>query len=545
MKKLIVCLIAALMVVSMIPAVTLTASAAGEGEWTTVRRTGENEWDEGFDPEADVDPAPGYEYTDDGFTTISPDWSNMPPFFTVQTKEAKPLKEGFYMQVRVDEYSYGGEDCQADHWISFSLNDRRGMSQASTAAGNNWFCLLRRQSRPLGQSNVESWYAQGESVRADGGKKPGVAAQQISLPVDVPVEDGCEIYTLEVTWDGANYDIKVNGLSVVNQKISDNLKTWVESGEYYVGVTFHTGVTNGKAACTILKSGTSEATATTPVGTDSKEPDRNTTVFGDIIDPTTVPANQPALMWDASTFDFGNNSTAIIEPQGDNSFRVSATTTPVNTIFSPEKETSYKQSDFPVFSMVLRNFWNEGGSIYFLSGEQVTAGDNYLTEWGLYDEGCGFLGEDGEYVLIVCDIVGRELLTEKLDGRIHGVQVMTAVSSLEDEALSQWDICYAGFFRSVEEAQAYATDRTGLELVTEGSGEVPTDEPDTDEATTPENDDTTPENDDTTPENETTVAPETDEQTEASEPGCKSAVGFGAVAILTAAAAAVALKKKD
>lgn len=47
------------------------------------------------------------------------------------------------------------------------------------------------------------------------------------------------------------------------------------NGEFYVGINIQAAVTNGTAAITILKYGTSEADATTPVGTDSKEPEEN------------------------------------------------------------------------------------------------------------------------------------------------------------------------------------------------------------------------------------------------------------------------------
>lgn len=61
MKKLIALAICAVMVLSMIPAMALTASAAGEGIWTTCRAPYDYD-----DPES-YTPAAGYTYTSEGF----------------------------------------------------------------------------------------------------------------------------------------------------------------------------------------------------------------------------------------------------------------------------------------------------------------------------------------------------------------------------------------------------------------------------------------------------------------------------------------------
>ena len=66
MKKLIVFVIAAVMVLSMIPVMTFTASAAEvEGDWTIWRDP--EKYEDLEDGEA-IKPDSGYEYTADGFT---------------------------------------------------------------------------------------------------------------------------------------------------------------------------------------------------------------------------------------------------------------------------------------------------------------------------------------------------------------------------------------------------------------------------------------------------------------------------------------------
>ena len=140
MKKLIALVIAVIMVVSMVPVMALSTSAAGEGEWAVLRNPAT------YDAEAEgevVIPAPGYQYTNEGLMTIAPDWSNYTPFFTVQTSEAKSLKDGFFMEVRIDDYPYGGEDGSADHWISFNISDRANVAPGDIEFGNNWLCLIR------------------------------------------------------------------------------------------------------------------------------------------------------------------------------------------------------------------------------------------------------------------------------------------------------------------------------------------------------------------------------------------------------------------
>jgi len=76
------------------------------------------------------------------------------------------------------------------------------------------------------------------------------------------------------------------------------------------------------------------------------------------------------------------------------------------------------------------------------------------------------------------------------------------------------------------------------------SGDKPTDTTVGDPATDPITDAPTEEATDA-PTEAPTDAPATDAPTEPAEGGCGSVIGFSAIAVLAAAAAAVALKKKD
>ena len=187
MKKLICLAIAAIMILSMIPVMALSASAALEGDWNVLR-----DYQTYIDEEKGdvVIPAPGYEYTSEGLMTISPDYSNYTPKFTVQTKLPQSLKDGVYLEFRVDDYPYGGEDGAADHWLSFNLSDRENVAPGDIDFGNNWLCLIRGAGS--GSASVQSFVTTQTTEEAVGSfsHKGDVSA---TIPMD---DDGREIYTL-------------------------------------------------------------------------------------------------------------------------------------------------------------------------------------------------------------------------------------------------------------------------------------------------------------------------------------------------------------
>ncbi len=533
MKKLIALVIAAFMVISMIPVMAFTASAADvEGDWHVWRDPEKYEVDEG---EA-IKPDPGYHYTDDGFTTIAPVWTNYTPAFAVQTKEAQNLKEGFYMQVRVDDYPYGGEDGTADHWISFHLSDREGITPGGMEHGNNWLSLIRGAGE--GSAAAQSFLTY-QTTDEKVGSFPLQAAPNIEVPMD---DEGREIYTFEVGFDGTNYELKINGVVVSNQTISDCLKTWIETGDYYVGISMHAGVKDASAALTILKYGKNADDAITPVGSDSEEPEDNMLVFGEKMDPATVPANTPALLFDATKPTFKKDPEGVdlkLVAQGDNSYHVTATGPAPYWQWGIKSELTASISDFPVFAMVLKNFWGTDGGIYYCAGDIMSCTDTYKTGWTPYDDGCMTFGEDEEYSLIVVDLKDLELLDESLtagDGRIHNVRPFFSVTDTTDPEIAEWDVMYMGWFRSIEEAQQYAIDRLAMDPVTEAP------ETEAPETEAPETNVTV----DTGAADTNTVGTGSEETTAATvEAGCASVIGMSAVAVLVAAAAAVALKKKD
>ena len=98
----------------------------------------------------------------------------------------------------------------------------------------------------------------------------------------------------------------------------------------------------------------------------------------------------------------------------------------------------------------------------------MSARNDYQTSWSIYDEGCMLFGAEEEYSLVVIDLT--EFLDDALkakDGRIHNVRPVFSVSNPSDPEMAEWDVCYMGWFRSVEEAQQYAMDRLNMTPVTE------------------------------------------------------------------------------
>ena len=534
MKKLICLAIAVIMVVSMIPMMAISTSAAVEGDWNVLRNPAT------YDAEAEgevVIPAPGYEYNSEGLMTIAPDWSNYTPFFTVQTKEAKSLKDGFFMEVRIDDYPYGGEDGSADHWISFNLSDRMNVAPGNVDFGENWLCLIRGAG--AGAAECQSFITN-KSTDEAAGSFPHQGTTAITAEMDA---DGREIYTFEISFDGSAYDVKVNGVTVAGMAaVSNKITAMNENGELYVGVTMHCGIKDATTSITVTKAGTSAADATTPVGDDSREPEDNKLVFGDVIDPNTIPENTPALLWDATMTSFKNDPQGVdlkLTAQGDNSYHLQATGPAPYFQWGIKSELTVNQSDFPVFAMLMKNFWGDQGGLYYCSGEIMSCRDDYKIGWTIYDEGCQFYGEDEEYILVVIDMADLGLIDETNAGRIHNMRPFFAVTDTTDLEICQWDMCYMGFFRSIEEAQAYTAGRLSMEAATEAPTEEKTEAPTEDATNAPVDGETT-----AAPEaGETTAAPDAGETTEAAKSGCGSVIGFSAVAILAAAAAAVALKK--
>lgn len=534
MKKLIAFTVAAVMVLSLIPVMTLSSFAAEiTGDWTTLRRPADYLIDE--EAGETYKPAPGYEYTDEGFTIVPADYTNQTVYFNIQTKDPKPIKEGFYVQFRVDDYCYTGPDDSADAWIGLSLWDSVNLQPGNTSYGAGWVCLIRGvgDGSATAQSHISTPSSEGVT---------GQFLGQGENEIKVPMENDCEIYTLEVKWEGSAYVIKINGVEVGGSRgdVTSLLEQQNANGDFYVGISFHSTYAGGTAACTILKQGTSAEDATTPVGTDSKDPEGNIVIFPDPIDPSTVPAGKPALLWDANRTSFRGEAYgagASYTAQGDGSYHVRAVASLPSAMWHVKSSLSYRGEDFPVLAILTRDFWGTGGSLYYCGGSVLAAQDSASLAWNLYDEyNLEYQDSvnDNVYNLIIID------LTDLWEGRINAYQPHFSVGDYTDPEAGEFDICYMGAFRNVEEAHSYYNEY----MAAKGLGDSSSDETTAVPETAPNDPETVPETIPVTM--PVTLPADAEPTTDAPNAGgCASVVSFGAVAILSAAAACVAWKKKD
>ena len=418
------------------------ASEPGEGMWTT--HQGINNYpSEDDDPDTVYPPESGYEYTSDGFTVIQPDWTDCIPFVTVSTKEAQSIKNGIYLKFRVDDYSYDG-GYHADQWIGLSLNtgyENTGMLQpGSVEYGGGWLTLLRGNGNGLTTGILHLTDPMTEDF---GGSFTGVGVSSIPVEVD---DQGREIYTLEITWNGYEYEIKINGVMQSNAaQITALLERLSPSGEFFVGVTMHTAVRGGSAGLTILEYGTSEAMAIKPLGIDRKEPGENDVAIVPIIDPDTVPENTPAILWDPSTYDLQYGNNIHFTPNDDNTWKAIATDSSVFFQLSTKRKWSYAAENFPVFGIMVRNLWAESGALWYAAGEFFTATGGNVIPFSIYDG--EFYGANEEYIFVPID------LTDLWEGRINSIRLDLF---FEHQDRREFDLCFVGMFRSEEEAYTYA-----------------------------------------------------------------------------------------
>ena len=543
-KRIVSLLLCTVMVLSMIPAMIISSSAAVDGLWTTYRFA--SEYGNPGGEEVVYRPEAGYEYTSEGFTIVPADYKDTTPSLTIITKEPQPVKEGIYLEFRVDDYSYDGGTGE-DQWICLSLSTEEKVNPGLTNFGGGWLTLIRGTGNGSAKAiphltDPKTDTFGGTFVPQGGGV--GITANRDS--------EGREIYTLEVKWTGSRYEILVNGTTMPSSaQTTQLLERLSSSGDFYVGISAQASVSAGKAAFTILKYGTSKATATKPVGDDRKDPEPNEMKIAEIAPADSVPANTPAILWEPSAYNLRDGNNINFTPKGDNTWAATATESSVFFQLTPKRSWSYDAADFPVFGIMFRNLWIESGLLWYAAGNVMSPKDDCNTSYSVYEG--DFYGEDQEYIFVPYDLSGL------WEGRINALRLDFGMG---DEAVREFDICFAGMFRSVDEAYVFAETWLTERGVIEGpSTDTEEDTTDPDEGTVPEetteaeattevSEATTEASEATTEERETTaeesaVENTTTEDTNEEKSGCGAVVGFGAVAVLAAAAAAVSLKKKD
>ena len=546
MKKRIVCIVAAWLLMGALPAMLPNALAAEtEGMWTTYRSA--NEYDDPDETLAEGEefpvyrPEAGYEYTSEGFSIIPADYTLTTPFMTVQTKQPRSIKDGVYLQFRIDDYSYDG-GVGADQWICLSLNTEQKITPGSTEHGGGWLTLIRGNGD--GACHHQALLTDPKTEEF-GGTFKYIGQVAGTVPFD---ENGREIYTLKIEWTGSEYVITVNDVvQPGGAETTALLEKLNANGEFYLGITMQAMVKNGTAALTILKYGTSEATATVPVGSDSKQPEENRIATAPIGDPSTVEVNKPAMLWSPETIRIKGSDNCTFTVLGDNTWRVTPADSSIYFSWTPGRTESWAAEDFPVFGIMLRNVTADGGTLWYIAGDMMAPPSGYDQSFSMNN--VRFYGENKEYVFVPVDLTGM------WSGRIH---TLWMEMEIEDPENGAFDICFGGMFRSEDEAYAYAaTWLTGKGIASAPETEAPatealevpvTEAPETEapaaNTEAPEAPDTDAPADGTQAPAEGTQAPDAETDAPAKK-GCGGVIGVGVVAVVAAAAAAVALKKKD
>ncbi len=543
MKKALSLIMIMLFMISTLPIMALQSSAAEvEGDWTTYRASdGYNPPPEGEDPS--YTPAPGYEYTDDGFHMISPDYTNCPTYGTAQTKDPVDLDDGVYMEVRVDNFTYGGEDGKADNWVSFSIWNQQSLAQGHTSGyGQGWFSLNRYSNGTSAAGAIAQSFISGEPSTMTLVSQP-----QIDPKLD---ENGKEIFTFSVTKSEGNYIISICDVVVSSPAVTKHLNALNEHGEFYVGVSFCSSQTNGVVEATILKFGTSKEDASTPVGSDSKAPEANPVVIADLADSTTVEAGKPCLLFDANGSSWSGAlgvQGMTMDAMGNGAFRISPTEATGFHTWNIRKTLSYQAKDFPIVAFLIEdpNAIIEKGELQYSTGQYVMADGVHKVPFNVWDEGNRAYGDSG-FTLFVLDmqkLLDEETYADAWVDRINSLRFDYLEMFLDTDAENNtFNFHWAGIFRSVEEAYTYSdayvvTQDPSLTPETEAPTEIPTEDPTGAPSETPTEGVTSPVAE-VTQEDKNEDDSENNDQT-----GCASTVG--SVALLFVAAAAIALKKKD
>ena len=546
MKKILSALLVVAMIASMCAVFSLPAAAAS-GDFFDTHGKASHEVP-GYD--GDINSIPGYEYTDDGFHMTTADWTTGKPFSHVSTVEKVDLKQGFYMQVRIDEFEYK----VSDTWFNFNIWSKPSIDEGTgdTQYGTGVQSLIRPNTKAE-LSNIQ-WYI---NAFDDAGNS------SIAKDYNGKDENGNNILTLVITYDDDNgYNVTINGSQAHKKVIEYMNKTYAEDSWAHIGFTMYSGSAGGSQSATILWYGESEDTKTKPDGYSSKEPENYVIKYEPIKDASSVPAGQPAVIMsgDKANSDLKgtplSNTGSIVRITEDGLVHIVATKgTGDCGVWEVKNNVSYDIKDFPVVMVITKNYCSEGAgpgecfayeeaALYLATGDEVVINRSNRITGILPEEKAYFIGEDS-YLAFIHD-VSADLKTEenpdgKFEGRINATRFDMVGVDLVNPGANEFDIVMQCFFKTEEDARAYAE----AYFTSEGWEGHP------DEETDPK-----VENTETESESESESETETDAKTESKAPatddnassgGCSGTVGFGAIAIVAIAAVAgfVTLKKKD
>ena len=411
---------------------------------------------------------PGYDYTEDGFHMTPADWTTSTPFGTLQTKNKVNLKDGVYMAVRVDNFTYAN-----DKWYNFNIWNSQNLSPGVVdleKIGEGVQTLMRpanpAEGAFAGDLKTIAWYTGGFT-----------SAGSVSFPTDAVMtdENGLHVLILEITWDGASYAVNINGAAAPEKVITYMNETFAD-GEAYVGFTLQNSNKGGTLECTVLRFGTSEETAVVPTGDETVAPINYVISYAEIADPSTVAKNEPAIFMtgdveasDAQQVPYTSSGT-VVTRNGDGSMHVVINREIAETCtYKVAYDVSYSIDDFPVAVMLTRNFCScktsvclgtECVSMYLMTGDIINPSSTYKQNNIVARDSIVSGGDAYGYFLFD---MSSSAAAWDAEGRINGVRFDVVQPLYADTTKNEFDVCFTAFFRSVEEADAFIYSYLGTE----------------------------------------------------------------------------------
>ena len=591
MKKTLAIILVAVMLLSTLVSLVVPAAAEEAGNWEVYLTATSVD-----NPPEKNPPLPGYYYDEAGFHTISPDYTNFNPKFSVTSKEMYNIKD-FTMTIVVHDYC-----AKNDNWLSFSIwSESNGMSQGDTSGkyGDGWTSLIRGDAAAGTLNRFESWDM----------RKGGRSGKQVFSAIDntqiapVVFEQNVDAETGDfiITFSIENGVVKVNGTPIgagTDQVISDRFK----EGLAYVSVTINNTDPSGEYFPTIS---VLDVNGSVPSGSDRREAEGKVREYGPMRDSDSVPANTPAVWFDgtleATNDKLPRGSSCDITFADDNaSMKVTAGANLFYMQFEVPDEISYKAEDFTYIAYIFKNFCTcnvenpnddctagEVCNTWYCAGKLTAPGGTCVGPIPMFyhvtpvDENGAYTSDD-YYTVAVYPIVHEEWT-----GRINSFRLdISGYANFGVEGKNSFDIMGAGIFRSGEDVCGFVSefrdlglntewlemdlntscdhfdfDEDGLcdicneempteppvsgEVTTEEAGNEVTTEPTAGEVTTEEGEVSGSEEETTKKPAATTAAASSDEGEEEVKKGCGSVVSMGALAIVAIVGTGLVIKKKE
>ena len=550
MKKLFAIILSAVMLLSVAVVLAVPASAV-DGDWIVYGSSSEYYPD--FDPvEDDEVPIPGYSYVPgEGLVVTPADWRDFEPNVGLSTRNKVHLKEGVYLKIRIDDFTYSG-----DKWFTLSISDTQYLSVGSTNVekyGERLSALMRPSDE--GKINAISWYS---------GNFNGSGSNTMTYDDSKRYDNGKPVFELVVTWNGSSYDVKINGTSAPEAAITWMNEKYGTNDEAYINFNTHHTNLGGTTAFTVQKFGQTEASATIPQGDDyATKRDRYKTI-AEIANPDDVPVNTPAILMngsrEASHSKGTTKNSGLTSLTPENYIHYKSDRANLEIGFVPKYEVSYDIDDFPIIVVLTRNlctcgesladcFAVETANMYIMTGGFVAADDDHRVQTiDICDE--PIVRGNNSYLYFWVDTSDTEWLGWDAEGRFNGARFDIKSINTSVPGMNEFDICFMALFRSLDEAEAYIYDFVGPEQTTPENPDNPDnpDNPGEDSESEPAPDESEIETD---PQPDFNPGPEESESKDADDgdttsAGCFANAGFGLIAMISLACGAgfVVFKKR-